>query len=205
MVRKICILVLSLLFISHFHENILRGYADLFVVDTAQEGADAIIILSGNSETRVAHAVELFESGYSKKILLTDAKPQQLKYRFVQSEKDIAKLILDSENIDYSIVKSQRVGGATSTLDEAYDLANFLEKSKFTRVIIVTDSYHTRRSLYTFQKVLTSKDIRTEIQISPAFTNKYKVYSWWESEQGLLDFIPEFFKMIIYVFSLWNI
>jgi len=205
LVKRLCIIIIILFSISLFYKDILRGYASLFIVDTAHKGADAILVLGGNSRVRVPYAIELLKKGYAKNILLTDPRPQQIKYKFIQSEQDIARLILKSEGVKYGIVKSQKIGGATSTLEEAYDFAHFLEKYKLERVIIVTSSFHTRRALYTFQKVLSSKDIQTKIEVSPAFNYRYRVSYWWESEQGLLDFIPEFFKMVIYIFSLWNL
>ena len=205
MVKKICIAVIVGFLFSLFYENLLRWYADFFVVDTATRGADAIVVLGGNSRTRIPQAITLLKNGYGKTILLTQPRRQQIKYKFIQSEYDIAKLILKHEKIHYATIPSLKPGGATSTLEEAYDVANFLKRYRLHKIIIVTDAFHTHRALYTFQKVFRSEDIYTKVEVAPAFSHEYKVYSWWKSEQGLTDYITEFFKFVIYFFTLWNI
>jgi uncharacterized SAM-binding protein YcdF (DUF218 family) len=202
--KKLCFSLLLLALITFFYKDILRGYADFLIVNSASKGADAILVLGGNNETRVIKAVQLYKNRYSSKIYLTQPKPEQSIYKFIPSEEEIAKQILKHYSVPFETIKSSK-GGATSTIDEVYDFANFLKKESLKRVIVVTDSYHTRRSQYAFRKILISENIDTEIEFSPSYSEKYTIQNWWESEQGLLDFIPEFFKGVIYIFKLWNL
>ena len=55
--------------------------------------------------------------------------------------------ILLNVSVGFESVPSLR-GGATSTFDEAHDLLAFCIKEKLKHLILVTDSFHTRRALY---------------------------------------------------------
>ena len=56
------------------YRSILTAYAMFFTVNNATPGADVILVLSGGNDTRIPHALKLFEEGYAAEILLTDEK-----------------------------------------------------------------------------------------------------------------------------------
>ncbi len=58
-------------------------------------------------------------------------------------------------------------GGATSTFfEEACDLLQFCGKENLKHLIIVTDSFHTRRALYAFKKVFLGSNVNVEASIA---------------------------------------
>ena len=56
------------------YRSILTAYANFFTVNNATPGADVIVVLSGGKDTRIPHALKLFEEEYAPEILLTDEK-----------------------------------------------------------------------------------------------------------------------------------
>ena len=94
-------------------------------------------------------------------------------------------------------------GGATSTFDEAYDLLQFCEKENLKHLIIVTDSFHTRRALYAFRKVFQGSNINVEA--SAALNEVFSEEDWWRSDKGISVYILEPIKLFVYMFSSKNV
>lgn len=191
-----------------FYGDILTSYAKFFSVDNAKKGADSILILAGNSYPRTSKAMELLNDGYAKNILITTPKEESIKdkYRdlFKFSDSQITKEILKRENIEPIRIKSLK-DGATSTFDEAYDLVNYLKTNPLKRVILVTDSFHSRRALYAFEKVFELNNIETKLEISSAQNEFFNEQNWYKTEEGLNAYISEFFKFIIYILNSTNL
>ena len=53
--------------------------------------------------------------------------------------------------------------GATSTFDEAADALAMASKEGWKRIILVTDEFHTRRSLLAFKKVFEGSEIEVQV------------------------------------------
>lgn len=189
-----------------FHKTLLAGYASLFDASGYSKGADAILILSGNPETRVEKAAALYREGYGKMILLTSARPMGSKYHHIfktQIEK-VAEAVAYEGIDDFVLVPSLK-GGATSTFDEAYDLARYAEEHNQTHLIIVTDTFHTARALYAFKKVFAIQGVEAKLEAAGAPNNHFDETNWWRSEVGLTHYILEPLKFLVYFFRSSNL
>ena len=94
-------------------------------------------------------------------------------------------------------------GGATSTLDEAHDLLAYCTKENIKHLIIVTDAFHTRRSLYAFKKIFHGSDINVEAAAAP--NDIYNEENWWRSDFGIAAYLLEPIKFIAYILSDKNV
>lgn len=187
------------------HRPILRAYAKFFTVNNATSGADAIVVLSGGKDTRIPHALKLFEEGYAPEILLTDEKIRNIEFAHLfPSNEKIAQAMIDELELRVSIktILSQK-DGATSTFDEAYDLLKLSEKKNYHHLILVTDEFHTRRAFHAFQTVFEDKEIKIEISAAP--NEIFNVNNWWTSDQGISAYVLESFKYPVYLFSSRNV
>ena len=63
-------LLLGLILI--LHKQIFSAYANFFHLHTAQKGADALICLSGNRETRNPETLRLWHQGYAPLLFVTE-------------------------------------------------------------------------------------------------------------------------------------
>ena len=180
--------------------TILERYALFFHVDNATKGADAIVILSGGIHTRPRKALDLYKKGYAKKIFITQAK--QSINNLAPNDLKIAQGIFLENGILLNTIPSLS-NGATSTYDEALDLANYVESNNdIKHIIIVTDSFHTARAFYTFQNILklTKSDVKIEIA---AAANKIKnEKNWWKFEKTIMNYLLEPIKFVYYVIRL---
>ena len=137
------------------YKSILTAYAKFFTVNNATLGADVIVVLSGSKDTRIPHALKLFEEGYAPEILLTDEKKRNIRFSHLfPTNGMIAQAMIEEleMSVPVSTIQSQK-GGATSTFDEAYDLLKLSENKRYRHLILVTDSFHTRRAYHAFQTV----------------------------------------------------
>jgi uncharacterized SAM-binding protein YcdF (DUF218 family) len=82
------------------------------------------------------------------------------------------------------------------TITEAKVVLSNLSKSGVRRVILVTEGFHTRRSLWAYKEVGSSLGI--EIIPYPYFT-RYQSENWWQEIYGTKDFFEESLKLFYYL------
>ena len=167
MKRKVIIsLIAILILLLSQYKLLLTSYARFFTIDNATYGVKApIVVLSGGYLTRIPKALELYEKGYGNRLLLTterllSSRAAHLFLTYEQKAEKIAQAL--NIQVEFETVPSLK-GGATSTFDEAYDLLVFCDKENLKHLIIVTDSFHSRRALYAFKKVFQGSDITVEV------------------------------------------
>ena len=204
--RKIGILLLlftAVLLVAYFfHASLLARYAKWFHLQNATKGADAIICLSGGKFTRVPESLRLWNQGFAPLLFVTDEKPRN------SNLKDLELSNLKFANEVTRRMKFQAkwellpstTGGATSTFDEAQDTLDYAEKKGWKKVILVTDEFHTRRSMLAFSKVFEGSQIG--VQIAGAPNEIFDAMNWWKSDSGILAYFSESIKYPIY--WLWD-
>ncbi len=192
---------------AYFNRNtLLPAYASLFRIDNPSKGADAIIILGGGASTRPAKAIELFRQGFAKTVCITQIRNPAPKYNeILKGETDLILEILAQEKIIALQIPSNK-GGATSTFDEARDLARYIKAHKgFDHLIIVTDSFHTSRAHYAFSKIFAQQGVMAKIEMAAAPNQIFNESNWWKTEKGLTNYILEPLKYLIYLANNKNV
>ena len=183
------------------YRSILTAHAKFFTVNNATTGADVIVVLSGGKDTRIPHALKLFEEGYAPEILLTHEKKREIRFSHLfPTNEMIAKAMIEEleMNVPVSTIQSQK-GGATSTFDEAYDLLKFSENKRYRHLILVTDEFHTRRAYHAFKTVF--EDTGIIIELSAASNKIFNVNNWWTSDQGISAYVLESIKYPVSLLS----
>ena len=191
-----------LLFLIIFHSQLLTIYAGFFVVSNANPGADAIICLSGDRETRNPECLRLWKEGYAKRLFVTAEKPKNKEFNQLElSHLQFAQAVTKRMQLDavWELLPSL-TDGATSTFDEAADALAMAQREGWERIILVTDEFHTRRSLLAFQKVFEESSI--EVEVAGAPNEVFGVDDWWKSDRGILAYFGETIKYPIYL--LWD-
>jgi uncharacterized SAM-binding protein YcdF (DUF218 family) len=153
--RNILIAVLSIVVVSAaligVSVPILESY---LVVAKPLEHADAIVVMAGDPQERLPMAAELYKKGVAPKILLTN--DGILGGWSVEQERNFFQV----EWARHELLKMRVASGAIETLpysssgtvhDVLQTRAAALNKG-MKSLVIVTSDYHTRRSLWTFEK-----------------------------------------------------
>ena len=183
--------------------NIAIWYATLFVVDDATKGADAILILSGNIDTRAQKAIELYKKKYAMQIWVTTPLETKTMYPHILKPQNVLLAeILTYEGVDKLYILPSLKGGATSTFDEAYDLASYLKDNELDRIILVTDGFHTLRAQQAFKKVFKKFNIQTKLQFAPSFSRDFQLDEWLKYESSIYRLlVQEPLGLLFYYFN----
>lgn len=133
--------------------------------------SEAIVLLAGSYEERAPVAVSLYQAGYAGRILLTDdgvrrgwsREHQRNLYAIERSEIDLVKRGVPLQAIvRLPFMKS-------GTVYDAFAVKEYVLKHKIRSILLVTSDYHTRRSLWIFQRMLRQLPVR--ITIAAASSN----------------------------------
>ena len=178
--------------------------ANYLVVEKPLAKADVILVLGGSSVylERTQKAAELYKQEVAPRILLTDdgtragwSRIEGRNLPFVE----LARKSLIEQGVapDAIEILPEKAAG---TIDEAQILQKKLEQTDWTRVLIVTSAYHTRRALWTFETVLADGDLKIEIGIesAPVGQQTPPPFYWWLTIRGWNVVAAEYVKSFYY-------
>src|SRR5579871_2093224 len=124
---------------------------NFLIVDSPQP-ADVIVVLAGEMDHRIAHALELLNQGSARRVLI-DVPAAAKVYGFTE-------LQLAQSYIDH-LPQAAAIGvcpiDGLSTRDESHDVEKCLSREQGSRVLIVTSDYHTRRAFSIFRHEIPGK------------------------------------------------
>jgi uncharacterized SAM-binding protein YcdF (DUF218 family) len=174
----------------------------LIVEKPLEERADAILVLSGSFvyRERTQEAAELFKKGIAPKIFLTD---DGLQSGWNQKERrnpffvERARWELLAQGVPEEAIEILRPI-VENTRDEAVLLEKTSKERGLKSVLVVTSGYHTRRALWTFEKVARDSQNPIEIGIAPAETRTPSPDYWWLSPKGWEFVAGEYVKAVYY-------
>ncbi len=187
-----------------FRIPLLVQLGQALVIDDPLQETDAIIVLMGSIPDRVVHGVDLYQAGYSDRLVMVCMREFEdydvveergLKIpATVEINKDIALQLGVPEDaivvLDY---------GSDSTYDEAVAVKEYLDAGGLKSVIVVTSRYHSARSKKTFERVLGDG---VEVLSSPSPYDPFGPESWWEHRAQARSVFLEYQKFInFYLFQ----
>ena len=84
---------------------------------------------------------------------------------------------------------------STSTGEQARYLRPILEQHGFSRAIVVTSSFHTRRTRHLFRRAFAGS--RVEIRVYPVQRDVFSPQRWWTREQDTENVVLEYIKLVL--------
>jgi uncharacterized SAM-binding protein YcdF (DUF218 family) len=186
--------LLTLLSLWLLRAPILRSAAHTFVAEDELQPADAIVVLGDDNypADRATRAAELFHARWAPVVVPSG--------RFLRPYASLADLMardLAERNVPPNAIVPLR-HRAASTREEAAAVADLARERRWRRLIIVTSSFHTRRSRFIFRDVLPSD---LEIRIASATDSGFDPHSWWQSREGRKIFVRE---SLAWSLALWE-
>ena len=148
-------------------------------MDERPERATAIVILGGGLEFRPSAAARLYHEGWAPLVLAPNVEPS------------IA--VLDRLGVPENAVESYGAD-VKSTYDEAEAIKAWVRGRSVERLIIPTDSFHTRRVNWVFEKSLPGIDVR----VIPIDAPGYDPGRWWQQKYGRIAVRNEVIKWLYY-------
>ena len=173
----------------------LRLAGDIWIIDDAPVRADAIVVLGDDNyhADRAARAAELFKAGWAPRVVASG--------RFLRPYVSIAELtehdLKDRGVPTDAIVRLTH--RAENTREEIDVIVHLAEAKHWTRVLIVTSNYHTRRTRMIATRMFPESD---DLRVISAPDADYNPNTWWQSRLGQKLFLHEF---VGYAVAMWEI
>jgi uncharacterized SAM-binding protein YcdF (DUF218 family) len=162
--------------------------------------ADVIVVLSGSKafRERTEFAATLYRNGVAPRILLTN-DGERASWSNVEERnppyQELAARELEQRGVPASAITLVDLP-VQGTLDEAVTIRKYADDNGIRSILIVTSEYHSRRALWTFERVFAGREANIGLQ-SPKMTNAFAV-TWWIYPQGWKTVGAEFVKMVYY-------
>jgi uncharacterized SAM-binding protein YcdF (DUF218 family) len=184
------------------HEPLLAGAANLWIVDEPVTNADAIVVLGGGLPMRPLEAIELYEEGRSRKLLVVkvELNPAQ-EAGIVEPEHVVVTQFLEKGGVPAEAIVP--IGTAcSSTWEDIVAARQWAEQAGASKLLIPTDLFHTRRVSWICNRVFKDSTVRPFVSaITPI---KYDATNWWRDENGLITFQNEVIKFGFYLLKYRN-
>jgi len=185
------VVVVAIILIEDVRRPLLNAAGRFLVVQDPLEKADVIIVLSGGrGDERVRQAAELYQQGYAPLVLLSGGEemagisvPEMLRRQALALGIPPDALLSEPDS--------------TSTAEQARYLRPLLEPRGMRRAIVVTSSYHTRRTRRLFRKAFEGSGM--EIRVYPVQRDVWNPEGWWTREQDTETLVLEYVKLVLTV------
>ena len=198
---KLTTLIIALffvvLFIFIFKIPILEKIGSILVYKSKLVPSDAIVILSGSpAGNRIEEAVRLFKKGMGK-IMVFGGYPL---YPGVNSH-DAMKKYAIRLGVPKEKIIAGKLTGEISTLGEALFNLKQLELLKAKSFILVTSSFHTRRSHRIYEIAMKKLNMELIFRVQPAHDPRVPIPGWWKIHSGKREIIIEYIKSFYYLIA----
>ncbi|MDR7419045.1 MAG: YdcF family protein [Armatimonadota bacterium] len=168
-------------------EPLLSAAGRFLIVEDRLEKSDLIVVLSGGrSDERVRQAADLYKAGYAPRVLLSGG--EELMDLPIP---DLQRLQAIKHGIPESALLFE--SRSTSTGEQARYLRPILEGMGVRRAIVVTSSFHTRRTRYLFRRAFAGSSV--EIRVYPVQRDVFSPVRWWTREQDTESVVLEYIKL----------
>ncbi|HKV04921.1 MAG TPA: YdcF family protein [Candidatus Acidoferrales bacterium] len=187
------LLLMLVLYIAR--HPLLRLAGAFWVVDDAAVASDAIVVLGDDdfNGDRAARAAELYRGGWAPRIVASG--------RYLRPYASIAELEqhdLTNRGVPLSAVV-RLAHRAENTREEAFVISRLISSRGWSRIIVVTSNYHTRRSRYICERAFPQG---TSLRVVAARDSEYDPDNWWRTRVGLKIFVHELAGMVVAIWEM---
>ena len=158
------------------------------------EPVDVIAVLSGNDESRVREAAELYHQGIAYNIILS--KTSQTFGEYEQPYTMLQEEMLHDLDIPGGAVYVAEVT-AKNTGQEASGIKKRMYDLGYYSVMVVTDAWHTRRVKMIFEQSFRNTGFK--VLVHPVPDSGYNKYLWWLTPDGWSKTVSEYVRILGYI------
>ena len=187
-------ILFSAIILFAFRIPVFEEIGSFLVFQDELEPSDAIVILTGsNSGNRIEEAVRVFDKGMGKVLVFSGYSY----YPGMDSHRGMKQYAIKLGVPDDKIV-AEKATGEISTWGEALANIKLLERLKAKSLILVTSSFHTRRSHWVYERAIKSLNMDITLLVQPAYDPKVPYPRWWEIRSGKKKVFQEYIKLFYY-------
>jgi uncharacterized SAM-binding protein YcdF (DUF218 family) len=198
-------ILLILVLIVIFSLVVIPEMGNFLIVDDHLVRADFIVVLMGSLADRSLEAADLYHSGYADEILFGNELIEgleMLKARGINvpESAEILSYVLVELGVPVEAIKVLPEQ-ALSTLEEAHIVGDYLkERQDINNMILVTSSYHTRRSKLTFESVFKTLGLEITVLSRPSQYSLFRPEQWWADRESAKVIVQEYQKLAYFWF-----
>jgi len=161
-----------------FRGPILRTVGAWFVVNESLQPGDAIVVLGDDNylAERAARAAELFKERWAPRVVASGRYLRPYATVTQLTQKDLADRGVPAA----AIVPFPNHG--SNTREEAYEVQKLARRERWSRLLVVTSNYHTRRTRFIYRRVF---DSSIDVRVVAARDSAFDPDRWWQSRGGL--------------------
>jgi uncharacterized SAM-binding protein YcdF (DUF218 family) len=167
---------------------------EFLVVSDPLQKADALAILSGDENERIAAGAQLFKQGYAGWFILTDMRLDIPDSQGVYSAEVKRKAVAQGVPAGRILITP---GQVTTTEDEVVNLKEFTLARGFRSLIVVTSPYHTRRASLLLHQAFYGSGVR--VIVRPAMNYNYQASAWWQNPKDRELTLLEYAKLLAHL------
>ncbi|HUQ93949.1 MAG TPA: YdcF family protein [Bryobacteraceae bacterium] len=168
------------------HRIWLRAAGECLVATGPPFQAQGVLVLAGDyNGNRILKAAQLAVQGFAPVVFVSGPGPV-----YGVEESDLAINYATAHGYPRTLFVAMN-SRALSTKDESISLAPELSRRGIKRLILVTSTYHTRRSGRVFRRWLAPG---TEIRVVAAPDPHFRPEGWWTDREGRKIFFYEWSK-----------
>lgn len=182
----------------------VREKLNILIFNEPLKKSDAIILLTGDGNFRLAEAIYLYKRKWAPKIVVSGGT-KDINYGSLHSA-DLAKKLTKMGVAKKNIIIEDK---SKNTREQAVNVMALVKKNKWKKIILVASPHHQFRAFLTFLKAMQEIKIKSQIINSPARNlpwfenNKWgKRFDWLESESKKIKkykkHMADFFDAILY-------
>jgi hypothetical protein len=190
------LLLFLLLFILVFHNPILRSIGSFLVYDSGEISKADIVILEEdiNSKEGLRYCLDLYNKGFCKEIWAVKITDTSMIYSD-EEYLNFINSVIDSNGIKvrlkYFILDVEH----PVTLNKSLNILDSIKSKNYSTVILVTNSFHSKRSYKVYEKLFNNKGITLQ---SKVYYTKANLNDWYKKSDGLRYVFPEYIKYVYY-------
>jgi uncharacterized SAM-binding protein YcdF (DUF218 family) len=179
---------------------IMRGMGYFLVVRDPLKTADAVAVLSGGGPERVEYASQLVTEKYGRKLILTETGEMD------PTTGSKVSTTMSKQAAEDGVKRGQHFFAGKhvdSTLDEARAVLKLAQTRNWKSIIVVTDTFHSRRTKLLFNDVFKDSDIAVRINPVDLPGYWYQPSSWWTTPAGRRATINEYLSLGWYYLGMY--
>jgi len=171
------------------------------VIDRPLQSADVIVVLAGTRAERWLEGVELYREKMAPTILLSsgriEAAEEAIRSRGIRypREVDLMKDAMTQLGVPASDIQTF-AESVDNTASEATLTRTLAGERGWRRIIVVTSKYHTRRSLYAFERAFRGTGV--QVQVRGTRFDGARPERWWKQRADLRFVVSEYQKLLAY-------
>ena len=165
----------------------LLSRAAAFLIIDSPAPSDLILVVSGDVDSRLPKAVQLWKSGYANEIVVDGGTGRSWLGR---TEADRIEAQVQSLGSAAAHIRVCPIMAA-STLEEAKAFPACIARSKAKTILLVTSEFHSRRALSTFRSALPGYQWSVAAVANPEAFGM----SWWSDRAWAVTTLKEWEKL----------